>query len=57
MLNVCAEELPHVPLADTLTIPPLAPAVALILVVVELPVQPLGSIHVYDVAPLTAEIL
>jgi hypothetical protein len=33
---------------------PLAPAVAVIEVVVEDPDQPDGNVHVYDVAPLTA---
>ena len=38
----------------TETLPPLDPAVATILFVVELPVQPFGSDQVYEVAPLTA---
>ncbi len=51
------ELLPHEFLALTLIVPPLAPAVVLILVVVELPLQPEGSCHSYDVAPETGEIL
>jgi hypothetical protein len=33
--------------------PPVVPAVTVIEFVVELPVQPEGRVHVYDVAPLT----
>ena len=34
--------------------PPTVPAVTEIVFVVEVPVQPEGSVHVYPVAPLTA---
>jgi hypothetical protein len=54
--NVCGAELPHTPLAVTETVPPVEPAVAMMLVVVEVPVHPFGSDQVYDVAPLTAVI-
>jgi len=37
--------------------PPLAPAVAVIEVVVDEPLQPDGKVQVYDVAPVTAPIL
>ena len=53
-VSVWAVELPHGLLAITETVPPLAPAVALILNVVEVPLQPFGSVQVYEVAPLTA---
>lgn len=51
--NVWADELPHALFAVTVTLPPPVPAVAFILLVVELPLQVLGSVQVYDVAPLT----
>ena len=44
--SVAADELPHVLLAVTETVPPLEPAVVLMLLVVEVPVQPPGSDHV-----------
>ena len=46
-------EEPHELLAVTVIFPLVVPAVALILVVVELPVHPKGNVHVYDVAPET----
>ena len=53
VVNDCAPELPQLLLALTVTMPPLVPAVVLITLVVEVPVQPFGSVQVYDVAPLT----
>ena len=44
-------------LAVTVMSPPVASAVALIDVVVELPVHPDGKVQVYEVAPGTEEIL
>jgi hypothetical protein len=38
-------------------VPPLEPGVAVIDVDVELPLHPDGNVHVYEVAPGTAEIL
>jgi hypothetical protein len=55
-VKICAVELPHTLLAVTETVPPVAPAVAIMLVPVEVPVHPPGNDQVYDVAPLTAEI-
>ena len=40
-------------MAITITFPLVEPAVAVIELVVEVPVQPEGNVHVYDVAPLT----
>ena len=54
--NVWAGELPQLLLAVTLTVPPIVPDVDMILLVVELPVHPTGSDHVYEVAPLTVAI-
>jgi hypothetical protein len=36
---------------------PAVDPIVLMLVVVELPVQPFGNVQVYELAPLTAEIL
>jgi hypothetical protein len=55
-VNVCGEELPQLLLAVTETVPPAEPAVAMMLVVADVPVQPLGNDHVYDMAPVTAAI-
>jgi hypothetical protein len=55
--KVLAVEVPHVLVAVTLTLPAVALGVAEILVVVEVPVQPPGKVHVYEVAPATAAIL
>ena len=52
--NVCAVELPQLLFAVTDIVPPVALAVALMLLVVDVPDHPLGSVHVYVVAPLTA---
>ena len=56
-VNVCTGPEPHALLAVTETSPPLAPAVTLIEVVVELPLHPLGIAQVYDVAPETETML
>jgi hypothetical protein len=55
--KVCAVLLPHPLFAVTLIFPPLAPTVAVMLFVVEFPVQPFGKVHVYEVAPETAATL
>ena len=47
---------PHALLAFTETVPPVDPAVVVMDVDVELPDQPEGNVHVYEVAPLTATI-
>ena len=52
--SVCAEEVPQLLPAVTETVPPTDPAVAMMVSRVEVPVHPLGSDHVYVVAPLTA---
>ena len=54
--KVCAVEFPHVLFAVTVIFPLVALAVALMLFVVDVPVQPPGNVHVYDVAPATAAI-
>ncbi len=56
-LNVLGVLVPQELLAVTEIVPPLAPGVQVIDVLVELPLQPLGNDHVYEVAPDTAEIL
>jgi hypothetical protein len=43
--------------AVTEIVPPAAPAVAVMDVEVELPLHPDGKVHIYDVAPETADIL
>jgi hypothetical protein len=54
--NDVAALVPQVLLALTEIIPPDAPTVIVIDVLVELPDQPDGRLQVYDVAPLTAAI-
>ena len=44
--NVCAGEAPHPLLAVTVMLPLLGLAIAVIEAVVELPVHPLGNVHV-----------
>jgi hypothetical protein len=50
-------EVPQELFAVTDIVPPLAPAVAVIEVVVDDPLHPEGNVQVYDVAPDTASIL
>ena len=52
--SVCAVELPHALLAVTEIEPAAEPAVTMMVEVVEVPLQPLGNVHVYEVAPFTA---
>jgi hypothetical protein len=51
--SVLAAEDPHTFCATTLTVPPVAPAVALMLKVDDVPLHPAGSVQVYAVAPAT----
>ena len=55
-LSVCATELPHVPFAATLIVPAMELIVE-ILLVIEVPVQPVGIVQLYDMAPLTGGML
>jgi hypothetical protein len=48
---------PQVLLAITEIVPPPEPGVAVIDAEAELPIHPDGNVHVYEVAPGTAEIL
>ena len=48
---------PHEVTGATLIIPPFVAGVTVILFVVDVPVQPEGNVHTYDVAPVTAVIL
>ena len=45
--------LPQALFATMEILPPIAPKVAVIELVVEVPLQPLGNVQVYEVAPLT----
>jgi len=54
MASVAGLEFPQVLLAVTETVPPPEPATVFMVLVVEVPVQPTGSDHVYEVAPPTA---
>ena len=53
--SVCAVELPQPLFAVTDMLPLVVLAVVVILFVVDVPDHPLGSVQVYDVAPLTAD--
>ena len=55
--KLLTELLPQELLAFTVIVPPDAPTTALIELLEELPVQPLGKVQVYDVAPDTDETL
>jgi hypothetical protein len=48
---------PHELFAATEIFPPFAPGVTVIDVEPELPLHPVGKVHVYDVAPVTAAML
>ena len=52
--KVLADELPQALLADTEIVPPVIPVTAEIVLLVDVPVQPLGSVQVYELAPDTA---
>ena len=56
-LNVLGAEEPQELFAVTDIVPPLAPAVVVIDVLVEDPLHPDGNVQVYDVAPVIADIL
>ena len=56
-LKVLAVPEPHELFAVTETLPLLAPTVAVIDVVVEVPLHPDGNVHAYEVAPVTVDIL
>jgi hypothetical protein len=51
--NVETAEVPQVLLALTVILPPVEPVVTFMLLVVEVPVHPLGRVQVYEVAPPT----
>ncbi len=53
----CTCDCPHPFTALTVTLPVVELPVALILFVVEVPVQPVGRPHTYEVAPATVSIL
>lgn len=55
MARVCCPEVPHPLLAETLMVPPVLFEEVLILLVEGVPAQPDGKVHVYNVAPFTAE--
>ena len=57
VFSVLAIPEPHILLGITDIVPPAAPGVADIEVVVELPLHPDGNIQVYEVAPVTSEML
>jgi hypothetical protein len=55
IVSVCAEDVPHPFCAVTETVPPVEPAVVPMVSTVEVPVQPEGIVHIYEVAPATGE--
>lgn len=55
--NVCTGDEPQVLLAVTVTLPLVEPESAVIELVVDVPVHPVGNVHVYPVAPLTVAML
>jgi hypothetical protein len=55
--NVCTAEVPQLFVADTVIFPPPVPAVVFIILLEELPVQPPGSVQLYEVAPVIAATL
>ena len=57
MSKVLGVLVPHELFAVTDIVPPLAPAVVVIDVLVEDPLHPDGNVQVYDVAPVIADIL
>jgi hypothetical protein len=57
MLKVREAPEPHELFATTKILPLVAPTVAVIDVEFELPLQPDGKVHIYDVAPETGDIL
>ena len=52
--SICAVELPQLLFATTEIVPLNVPEVAVMLLDVDVPDHPLGNVHVYEVAPLTA---
>ena len=53
--NVRDALVPQELFATTAIVPPPVPAVTLIVLVMDVPLHPEGSVHVYEVAPETAE--
>ena len=57
IFNWLGDELPHEPFATTESVPPVGPGTAVMLLVEEVPAQPLGKVQVYELAPETAAML
>ena len=53
--KVVARLVPQVLIAATEITPPAAPVVTVMLLLVDDPLHPTGSIHAYEVAPLTGD--